>query len=248
MWRISSRMLMTGSLLFGVIGIGLSGRAQDEADPGGEPPAKQARPRAVFMTDEQFDEWFFGPLGGAEKAAARFESQLTAKIGELDRMYGLTPEQKKKLEVAGKRDIRRLFDSIREKKVILDRVGRNVGELRAVVRELQAFQRTFTREFPFGGGSLLAKTLKKNLIAEQYSRYNKEFYRSRVEQVVSSSDMGHRLGNEQHRRFVNLIVEETPPLKQYGEYDAHAVMFQASKLPEDKLRPDPRRRPVAPAT
>ncbi len=119
---------------------------------------------------------------------------------------------------------------------MLDRVEPNNLKFREIVRELQLFRRTITGEFPFGEGSLLAKTLKKNLVAEQCSRYNREFYRVRVELVVSSLDQRLGLSREQHRRFVALIVEETPPLKRYGAYDAYAVIVQASKLPEDKLK------------
>jgi hypothetical protein len=43
------------------------------------------------------------------------------------------------------------------------------------------------------------------------------------------------LSTEQHRRFVELIVNETPPIKNYGEYKAYAVMFQASRLPEERF-------------
>jgi hypothetical protein len=45
------------------------------------------------------------------------------------------------------------------------------------------------------------------------------------------------LSKEQHRRFVAVIVEETRPLKRYGELDDAAVMWQASRLPVAKLKP-----------
>ena len=230
--------LLQIAMVLAMSGIGGSARAQDGADGDEEEPA---RARAVFMTDEQFDQWVFGPIRGAEKAAAQFKAQLSDKIRELDRMYDLTPEQKKKLQVAGNRDIQRFFDTIREKKEILDRAVDNNVQLRAIVRDLQMLRREVLRrgvttEFPFGEGSLLAKTLKKTLVAEQSSRHNKAFYRSRVEWVVTSSRMWLGLSQEEYRRFVALIVEETPPLKRYGDHDAQAVMFQASKLPEPKLK------------
>jgi hypothetical protein len=232
MFRRFGALLQVGMVL-AISGIGPSARAQDGADRDEEEPAQAL---AVFMTDEQFDRWVF-PFGGAEKAAAQFKAQLSDKIRELDRMYDLTPEQKKKLQVAGNRDIQRFFDSVREKKAILDRPAENNVQLRSMVRELQMLRRSVLAEFPFGEGSLLAKTLKKNLAAEQGSRYNKAFYRSRVEWIVDSSSLRLNLSREERGRFVALILEETPPLKRYGDYDAQAVIFQASKLPRAKLEP-----------
>jgi hypothetical protein len=57
-----------------------------------------------------------------------------------------------------------------------------------------------------------------------------------VEWVVSSWDRSSGLSREQRRRLVGLILEETQPLKRYGRYDRYAVIFQASRLPPDKLK------------
>ncbi len=101
MGQISSRTLMAGALLLGLIGIGQPTRAQDEADPEEEQPVQQAQARGVHDR-RGLRSMGFRSVRGAERAARQFESQLFEKIRELDRMYGLTPEQKKKLEVAGK--------------------------------------------------------------------------------------------------------------------------------------------------
>ena len=35
---------------------------------------------------------------------------------------------------------------------------------------------------------------------------------------------------------MDLVVEETPPLRRYGSFDYDAIMFQVSRLPREKLR------------
>jgi hypothetical protein len=45
------------------------------------------------------------------------------------------------------------------------------------------------------------------------------------------------LNDAQRRRFATVIVERTRPLKRYGPYDFYAVLLQASRLPEDQLKP-----------
>ena len=105
-----------------------------------------------------------------------------------------------------------------------------------IVQELQDFRQA-PHAYLFVDESMLAKTLKRTLTHEQVAAHEKDVYRLRVEWMVSLLDTALGLKAEQHRRFVTLIVEETPPLKRYGNFDYDALMLQASKLPQDKIRP-----------
>jgi hypothetical protein len=46
-----------------------------------------------------------------------------------------------------------------------------------------------------------------------------------------------RLSQDQRDRLAALIVAESRPLRRYGDSDFSAILFQASQLPEAKLRP-----------
>jgi hypothetical protein len=228
MRRFCGRMILAGLV---AIGGGPCARAQDEPQ-----VERRAPPLRLFvMTDEQFERLIFGQVGGAEEARRLLESRLRERIGLVGRVYGILPEQKKKLEVAGRRDIQRLFDRVREKKEALDRAQGDFGKVQAIFLELRRDQLDPATD-RFGDGSLFAKTLWKTLNPEQRSRFGKEFYHSRVEWVVSFKDRSLGLSDEQHRQLVNLIVDETLPLRKYGQNDAYAVMYQASRLPEAKIR------------
>ena len=93
----------------------------------------------------------------------------------------------------------------------------------------------------FGDGSMFAKTLVTTLTLDQRLRAKEieriRSYRTRVHWVVLPLDGLLGLSQEQHRRFVDVIAQETSPLERYGEFDEDAVMLQASRLPEAKLKP-----------
>ncbi len=102
MWRRHVLLLLVATMLV-FLNMGRPARAQDEADAEDEQPVQQ--PRGLFASDAQFEQWFdqmvFGQTGGIDQTRKQFASRLSAKIGELDEMYRFTPDQKKKLELAG---------------------------------------------------------------------------------------------------------------------------------------------------
>ncbi len=230
-------VLLLATMMLGFAGYGPPARAQGDADADEEQPAKPRN--ALFVSDEQFEQWFdqmiYKRTGGLEQTRRRYQETLSTRIHELVQRHGLNAAQKKKLELAGKRDIQRLLDFTEEKKAAMKRVLDNRDQFLALYRDLRSWQVKMMNEDPFDGRSLLGKTLKTTLANEPVSKGAKEIYRSRVESVVSVYDERLGLSGLQHRRFVTLIVEETPPLKYYGEYDTYAVMFQVSRLPEAKV-------------
>jgi hypothetical protein len=236
MWRISGSLPL-GVVLLTVVGTVQPARAQEAVEPGEEPPAQ---PQATFtITEEQWEQWVFGP-GGAEGARERLESILASRIRWADERYGLTLEQKQKLSLAGRGDIKRQFDRAREQMAMIGRARADRLTDRAILLGLRLPQAEF-RSDPFGPGSMLAKTLSKTLTSEQRVRGEGKdrlaSYRLRVHWVVFPLDKQLHLSREQHRRFVAAIVEGTRPLERYGELEDDAILLQASELPKDTLKP-----------
>jgi hypothetical protein len=236
------RSLLLAAMMLGFAGSGPPVRAQDDADAEEEQPA-QPRQRDMFRSDEQFEQWFdqmvFRRAGGLEQARQQVERRLDARIRKLEQMCGLTPAQKKKLGIAGRRDIQRLFDSIEEYRDKMNRAREERDRFIALLRELQTQQVQIVRMHdgdPLDNSTLLGKTLRTMLEKNApVGEEAKALYRSRVVWVAPQFDEWLGLSRQQHLRFVTLIVEETPPLKFYGEYTTYAVMFQLSRLPEEKL-------------
>jgi hypothetical protein len=207
-------------------------RAQADAEPDeGQPAEADAEFR---MTDEQFEQMILGK----DLAAARkfLQSRLEWEITRTDQIYRLTPIQRKKLEIAGRGSLKRFFDRVAEAKERLHRAGGDFNRLGPVLQEFESFQQG-QHAYLFGEDSMFAKTLKNTLTSAQIAARKKTIYRGRVEWMVSLLDKPLGLKAEQHRRFVSLIVEETSPLRRYGSFDYDAVMYQASRLPRDKVKP-----------
>jgi hypothetical protein len=230
--RRASRIRLSAAALLVILNAGAPARAQDDPEPEAEQPVpRRSQP---VMTAEQLDQWIF--RGSADAARDRLESRLVRVIDQVDQMYALTPEQRKKLEVAGRGDIKRLFDRVQETKEQLDRTAEDPVRAHSVFLEVQTLQREIQQNY-FEEGSLFAKTLKKVLTPGQHARHERDFYRSRVDRFISFLDRPLRLSHDQHRRFVAVVVDETHPLKKYGSFEYDAMMLQASRLPEEKLKP-----------
>ena len=62
-------------------------------------------------------------------------------------------------------------------------------------------------------------------------------YKTRVHWVVLPLGKQLGLSHEQHRRFVDVIARQTPPLEKYGELDDDAVMLDKVPAAEAVLKP-----------
>jgi hypothetical protein len=192
--------------------------------------------RADVVATEEFEvenSIFGNPDPGFTRK--KLESALAQTIKRFDQKYTLSPTQKKKLELAGNHDIKQFFDRVEEVK---SEFKRNNGDWNKVGERVIELQRIHSQPHSelLGEQSMLVKTLKKNLTTEQIARSDKTIYRARVEWMAGLLHSRLILESDQRRRLVTLIVEETPPLKRYGSFDYDAIMFQLSRLPQEKLR------------
>ncbi len=112
---------------------------------------------AVLET-ENFDRWLFGNAGSAKKWQWRLEEILLAKVEDATLLRKLTDAQTAKLRLAGKGDIKRLFDEIEDRRREFERDRLSFGAGLEALRRLEPIAQTY-REGLFGKGSLFAKTL-----------------------------------------------------------------------------------------
>jgi hypothetical protein len=144
-------------------------RFLDGQDDDDEPDEKApARPRFV-IAEESFDRWIFGSTGDAKSGRAYLEALLQSKINDVNKVRGLTPAQKKKLLLAGRGDIKRLFDRIEEERKEFALVRTDAAHCERFFRELNPLRVTM-RQGPFEFGSIFAKTLQKMLDEGQLAR------------------------------------------------------------------------------
>jgi hypothetical protein len=197
----------------------------------------------IVIRRRGFDLWASGRVVGNDEIRDRYESALKSRVDSTVRLYGLSPEQKKKLEVAGRGDIKRMFDRAIEvgKRTALHAGAENGFPAN---EEDDPPHQLSTRGELFGEGSLFAKILKKTVTKEQSARFEKgareaalHHHRATLQWVLGTWDQMLGLNSEQHRRLEALLIQETRPPRRFGEEDYFGVLFQISRLPGATLKP-----------
>ncbi len=204
--------------------------------------AEIAANEAVW-TDENFDQWVFGNVGDAAAVRARLSSLLNLQIDDIHRVCSLTEAQKKKLQLAGRGDIKRLFDRVDEKKKKFQLVKNDQNKIGEIFQEIQPLQAEF-QSGSFDESSLLFRTVNKTLDAEQGSKYAKVMkdrklyrYRARVEMAIAMLDSVVAFRGDQRERLEAVILAETTPPRKFGTYDYYVVMNQLANIPEARIKP-----------
>jgi hypothetical protein len=135
-------------------------------------------------------------LGLSDEATlqSELEGVVTKKIAAIDRRYHLSAAQKERLTLAGRGDIRRLFDRLhvaREKFVATSRRG-NENAIQAGRVEAAVLNWEFTRG-AFGEGSLFAKAQNTVLRPEQLDTFERRCRRVAKSTQKITLDNAHRL-------------------------------------------------------
>jgi len=132
---------------------------QEENDDDGEADVNApAEPRFV-IAHRTFDRYVFGSLGGPESARILIESLQSQRIDSLVRQHRLSPDQKDKLVLAARGDVKRLYDGIDDARRQFELLRTDVDRCRRFLQTLQPLQHTLRLELD--SESLVAKTLKK---------------------------------------------------------------------------------------
>jgi hypothetical protein len=220
-------------------------KAEDKKDA----PAKAAVARRV-SSDEQFDQWVFQQDRNASAGRQRLNSLLTLQVDSIDRTCQVTDAQKKKLQLAGRGDIKRFFDRYETVKRKFQSV--NGDQLNGAAAQEQKLQEMWQDIRPlqmtlqaglFQEDSLLYKSLQHTLTSEQFARYaavaceRREFrHRANIELAATTLEQNMPLRDAQRRELITLLLNQTKPPRRSGPYDTFLIMFQLGRLPEEKLK------------
>jgi hypothetical protein len=205
-------------------------------------------------TDENFEQWVFQRGGGTVQNAAsarkELDRSLLLNIQNIDRVCKLTEAQKKKLQLAGRGDIKRFYDHYEVVKKKFHRLKpkqqddndwqEHWNELWQDINPLQmSFQNGLFHE-----DSLLHKSLRHTLTAEQLPRYQAQaeerrgfHHRASIEVAVNYFEQSMPLRDAQRQELIALLLKELKPLRKSNSIEVHIVIVQMSLLPDDKLKP-----------
>jgi hypothetical protein len=191
----------------------------------------------------QFDQWMFqGAVNSPSEARKRIDRSLKLQLAALELKHQLSEDQKKKLELAARGDVKRLFSAIEELRAKFQKVENDNNQLGAMWQQIQPLQRQLTRG-PFGPGSLFAKVLSKTLSAEQSAqeealrRERRAFrYRAAIDVSVSMLEDAVPLRSEQREKVIKLISDKSQPPLAFGQYDYYYVMYQLSQINSKEVK------------
>jgi len=242
--RLSFIDMRTCLITLGLLGMVQSASAQDDLnDDVVEAPVAAAAQPGFMIAEENFNVWVFGNSRDPQTARTRLETQIKLQIDEVARVTHLTDSQRKKLELAGKGDVKRFFDLVEEKRKGFKAVQNDQNKFNDFYQELRIIQTKMSAGL-YGPESIYSRTLKRTLNPDQVASFNQVLlerdrfrYRAQISQVVTNLDNAVGLKADQRRKLVKLIEGETRPPKKPSQYDSYVVLYQLSKLPDDRIKP-----------
>lgn len=207
-------------------------------------PVEQNVAQGEFNIDESnFDQWVFQGNGNASAGKERLKARLNLQIAEIDRLCGLTSDQKSKLLLAARGDSKKFFDQVEEVRKKFLAVKNDQHAFNNIWQDIQPLQRQISIGL-YGETSLFYKSLQRTLSPEQVRRYRdvqderrKYRYRASIEVVLTNLENSVPLKHSQHEALVKLILEETPTPIAFGQYDQYLILHHLAKLGEAKVRP-----------
>ncbi len=217
-------------------------RAQDENETDAEAEAEARALRRALIYERQFDVQIFGGES-PESVRARLNNVVNERVGRLDRQYRLTDAQKEKLLLAGLGDIKRAFDRVDDLRRRFQLVK---YEHNGVIECLQEARRMHIdlRAGIFGVDSLFTKTIATTITQEQkaneekvHREYDAARYPRSADEVAARLVRVLNLSPEQHQRLKKLLRDEVRPPRRLGESLYAYIMYQLSRVPEDRVRP-----------
>jgi hypothetical protein len=238
--RYSRRLILAATVLV-LVGFGRPARAQGRSRTG----VLDQKGTDAAIAQQAFERsQAVGRIDGDEKARRqRLESILRRRVNSVAKSYRLSETHKKKLLLAGQGDIKHYLDSFQDKLVKLADVSDDPDEIREASMEFEQL-RTIYASGMFKKGSFFAKTLDKILSDTQTADDKKEIrerhqqkFRATLTWMAGTLALTLKLSDHQRRQLERVLIEETRAPEAFGSYDYYGLIFQASRIPETKLKP-----------
>jgi hypothetical protein len=203
-------------------------------------------------TDENFEQWVFnrggGPAQNAASARKELDRSLQLNIQDIDRVCKLTESQKKKLQLAGRGDIKRFYDRyevVRQKFQRLKQKQQDDWQelWQELWQDINPLQ-TDIQSGLFHEDSLLHKSLRHTLTTEQLPRYQAQaderrrfHHRASIELAVNGFEESVPLRDAQRQELITLLLKELKPPRKWNQNAVYAITVRMSLLPDHKLKP-----------
>ena len=190
------------------------------------------------IAEESFDQWVFQNNGNASQAGRNLKLLLELQIEGVDQACELSPEQRRKLELAGTIDIRSFFDRVEDVRdqFLLVRLDQEAFNKANIWQKIAPLQQELAAGL-FGPQSFFQKVRRSTLTAKQRREFRavdhqrRAFaYEAKVRLALVNLENNVPMTHEQRESFVRLVLDQTPPPLRFGQNDQHYVHYQFSRL------------------
>lgn len=196
----------------------------------------------VGFTDEQFEQWVFQQYGNAATARTMLKESMKLYTDDIDLTCGLSDAQRRKLRLAGQGDIERFFREFEAVKAEFQAARNDQQKVNGILQDVSAVQSQMAAGL-FDRDSLLQKTLVNTLSREQFLQYvraeeerRRFHHESKIMLVIAMLDQSAPLTAAQRQQLTELLRRETEPLRKPTQYDYYVMMYQVSKIPEERFK------------
>jgi hypothetical protein len=188
-----------------------------------------------MLNEQNFNSWIFGNT--TTMTLKSDPPQLAVLLAELDRLCAISPDQKQKLELAARMDLRIFLDDVEaareqflkfktQQEMLNDFYGNVIRPL--AMRRSNGF---------LGRGSLFSKVITTTLTAQQLKEYEaaqterrKFQYQASIDSALLSLGDATGLSAKQHETVSAYLLANTPPPLISGRQDRQYVYYQLSQL------------------
>jgi hypothetical protein len=190
---------------------------------------------------EQFDSWIFQGTLNRDQAKTTLESRIDLEITRISQTVSLTEEQKERLKLAGRGDIKRFYDRVEKAR----QKFLSMGEQWEQNRINEAYQLAVPlqqelRNGLFGETSLLQKVVVSTVDEEQAEAMRQEAERqmrlrkeSAVKVFVANLGRQVPLTSAQRTKLTDLLLEKMKSIGREDAYIYYLVSYRLSEVPRD---------------
>jgi hypothetical protein len=221
------------TLLIGALFILQAHAAPDDVEQVADPAANEQQNN--FLPN--LDQWIFPGAANIAAAEKQISARIKLQLEDIDRACGLTAEQKQKLQLAAGGDKKQLFEQVEALRAKFVKAGADNDAINQIAQDVQPLQ-TKVASGLCGDRSLLGKTLRTTLSAEQLAKFEtvrgaraRFRYQASIEMSLISLEKSVPLTAEQHEALVQLLLAETPPPAAFNQQENYYVMYQLAMLP-----------------
>jgi hypothetical protein len=192
---------------------------------------------------DQFNGWIFNRMQNEQNARDTFHSRIDLEIQQLELVAALTEDEKAKIRLAGKGDVKRFFDNVHEARRKFLALGDvNQNQMNEAYQLASPLAQRINRGL-FDDNSLLKKVAATAPGPERAERIRKRNQRRRqfqteanIKSYIAMLGRSVPLTSDQRDQLVDLVSSKVDLAQFDAPYVTYLISYRLSQLPDGDLQ------------